>query len=289
MIGSILTGIGQIGSMIGGAIGSYNNYKLNEKAFDWQQAVDRRNFGTQLEQQSYDRQMQQTMMDREDNAVQRRVADLKASGLSPVLAAGSSAGAGAAYKSEAPQVNSNAGQYLSKQGRAISEGFNSFNAMSSVVDRMLATMQQEENISKTRVEQDLLRANMANINANTLYTNNRLPLPAQELENLIAQHSKLTAEQKQLLVDIASKEHNLNYSKNLNIRTGDTLSPMSFLGSAISSLPGMVNPLLSSGYEIVSKLRNNINSTVDSIKSKPWYERGVDEAKRLITNQLKRY
>lgn len=56
----------------------------------------------QYKQINYQKEMQQESWRREDNAVQRRVADLDAAGLSPVLAAGSSASASSPITIGAP-------------------------------------------------------------------------------------------------------------------------------------------------------------------------------------------
>jgi len=58
----------------------------------------------QREQQQYDRDLQQTMFEREDNAVQRQAADMEAAGLSKTLAAGGGAQAGPVVHSTAPQM-----------------------------------------------------------------------------------------------------------------------------------------------------------------------------------------
>jgi len=56
------------------------------------------NFLSDLLNRKYNRKLQQTIFDREDNAVQRRAADLEAAGLSKTLAAGGGANAGQAIK-----------------------------------------------------------------------------------------------------------------------------------------------------------------------------------------------
>ena len=76
--------IGGLGLGLGGVEG-YFNYKARK------------------EQMEYLKQLQKQLFAREDNAVQRRVADFKAAGLSKTLAAGSAAGAGSVVDVSAPQ------------------------------------------------------------------------------------------------------------------------------------------------------------------------------------------
>lgn len=71
-------GIGyEIGSAVAGLAGGIYDLWAKERDFDYQKSL------------------QNTIFKREDTAIQRRMADLKAAGLNPNLAAGSAAGAGA--------------------------------------------------------------------------------------------------------------------------------------------------------------------------------------------------
>lgn len=94
----IISDLVNVGSTIAGTVSNINTNKEN--------------LALQKENLAYQKDLQSAIFAREDNAVQRRVADLKAAGLSPTLAAGSSAGVGSVVSTSAPQKKSNLESYL---------------------------------------------------------------------------------------------------------------------------------------------------------------------------------
>lgn len=101
VVGNIIGALPNLVTAGANVYGAVNQKKTNDL-----------NFQLQKEQYAYQKKLQQIMFGREDNAVQRRVADLKAAGLSPTLAAGSSASAGPVVSTQVPQKESDLSAYL---------------------------------------------------------------------------------------------------------------------------------------------------------------------------------
>lgn len=111
-----------LGSIINagsGLLGGLTSAALQEKAAD-------QNYQAQVDTLNWQKQAQETTWNREDNAVQRRVADLTAAGLSPVLAVGSAASTSSPTTVITPQRDTgyaaSISQGLMNAGQAIGAG-----------------------------------------------------------------------------------------------------------------------------------------------------------------------
>lgn len=102
---SVLGTIGSIATAalpgVSSLIDTLGNMRNTDKTNQTNKGIANQNLQFQNENLQYQKDLQKQIFAREDNAVQRRVDDLVASGLSPTLAAGSAANAGQAIETQA--------------------------------------------------------------------------------------------------------------------------------------------------------------------------------------------
>lgn len=185
-IGSIISGIGGIGTSIANSI---TNTEINKK-----------NYELQKDWQNYQKQLQREIFQREDSAIQRRASDIAAAGGNPAMSweTGNGASAGNIVDTSAPQqAPNNYSQLINSSLAMFAGGLRQFQ------------------------EARLMDAQIKNLNAVTGKTD--AETITEEIRQLqIKALTAKTNEEKNLYIqEIKEKEHNLELSKAGELRTTD--------------------------------------------------------------------
>jgi len=99
------------------------------------------NFGLGLANYDYQKDLQRSIFNREDTSIIRRVNDLKASGLSPVLAAGQGAGTGAIVSTHQPEIDPSLAASLFIQLSTMQKDF-------AVKDQQIKLLRSQEGLNR---------------------------------------------------------------------------------------------------------------------------------------------
>lgn len=153
-------------------IGSLFGYDSNEKSRKQAKEIAEKNLAFQREQFEYSKALQNQIFDREDNAIQRRKADLINAGINPLLAAGSGAGAGSVVPTQAPQMDSSFLEYNARAGASLQSGMQNVGADISQASQRILNQKHtgaqidliKSQIENNATQNDKMRAEINNFN-----------------------------------------------------------------------------------------------------------------------------
>lgn len=144
----VLSGIASVAGAIapaaGSIVGSVLGYKSNQEANEINRNVALYNAYMQNQQFDYARALQNTIFEREDNAISRQVADLERNGLNKQLIAGGGADAGSVVSTSAPSVD--------YQHRPYQPSIEFGNGLLQLGDFLLRAKLQKEQIENIRAD-----------------------------------------------------------------------------------------------------------------------------------------
>lgn len=213
--------------------------EMDKQNFELQSSMFEKNFGLQQEQYEYQKGLQQEIFGREDTAVQRRTADLKAAGINPVLAAGSAANAGQAVATNAPQQ---AVPQRSKTDKPLDVN-SAVLAKQAQAQHRLQLMSQMTQLEHSIQQNRLIR---------------------QQRENMKAEKQLTEARTREVSLDTDISEYDYELAKEAGVRTDLTGGFQAQLQQLYYSLknPERLNMVIDRGLEVVQRVLGNIKDRV---------------------------
>lgn len=163
-------GLASVGSGLSSLIYGGKTLKQNQQAIDNAYQINQQNYQAMKEQQKYERQLQQTMFNREDSSIQRRAKDMRMAGLSKTLAAGSGAQAGPVIKSTPPSMGTS---HIDKQFQQ--------------TQMKIALMTQAADIARTQAQTKLIETQAQKEQSSI--TNVNLSNVGKQIENTLSRRS----------------------------------------------------------------------------------------------------
>lgn len=208
--------------------GSRLNYRAQQAQGQMQYQVAQQNLAEERANREQMLSLQREAWEREDNAVARRVADLKASGLSPVLAAGSAASTMSPIRTDAPQMDDTFAHTIGRRGEILGE---TLPGVMGIVSQAMALNQQEQTIAKTKAEKDAIVLQSLRNEVGLDIDRHRLGMMPDERELLKAKVGLSMVEKdvrrEAIVRSMLSREldqYNLDQSRKLGMRTNDPTS-----------------------------------------------------------------
>lgn len=142
-----------LASLAGGALGLMGSMVTNRTNAESTAATNRTNRAIAMDNLDYQREYNEQIFAREDNAVQRRAADLEAAGLSKTLAAGSPASAGG---SASAPLNMHREESGPPAQDVIASGVTSANTIANMITTAQARRLQNDKISAEIDQQKII-------------------------------------------------------------------------------------------------------------------------------------